>query len=355
MTAHIYYLIFLTILYLISKISSKNFSYIYALFSIFIFGQRWGSGTDFHGYLGYYLSNYQREYLYTYLQELVIKYDLYFGLLIFITYSITIILFIYFINKITKNSNDIVYIFFLSEIHFALTSQIRNWVAVSIYLCAYYLYKLRTKKVLSMCLLLLGYGFHKSIFYVIPLILFKIKLTNKLKISVLFISGILSVIDFKVILKFFINFHYINYLNSEYNQSLSWINKIKFLILLFLYIVYFVLEKRKKEKNEEDKFIEEGAYIYLITYAISLNMGMFLRISHYFKVFELLYLFNIVDYTRVKRLKIIPSIYIFVYLMGSLMFNAYGYKRYEFKKIRIYRDTPKEKYFEYLKKLERQN
>lgn len=351
MTIQIYYLIFLTILYLISKILKRNFGYVYGLLSIFVFGQRWGSGTDFNGYLGYYLSNYQREYLYTYLQTLIIKYDLYFGLLIFIVYSITVSLFIYFIKKIVKNSNDIIYIFFLSEIHFAITSQIRNWAAVSFFLCSYYLYKIKAKKILSILFLLLGYGFHKSIIYVIPLILFKIKLTNKLKFRLLVLSGIISTIDFKIILKFFTNFHYIDYLNSEYNYSLSWINKIKFLVVLLMYIIYFISEKRKKE-SKEDIFIEQGAYIYLLTYAISLNMGMFLRISHYFKIFELLYLFNMIEYTKIRKLKIIPCIYIFIYFIGCLLTNAYGYKEYEFKKIRIYRDFPKEKYFEYLREIQ---
>lgn len=348
---YIYYAIFLTCIYILSKLLKKNFSIIYLFCSIFIFGQRWGSGTDFPNYLRYYLINFKREYIYTYLQEVIIKYDLYFGLLIFSVYSITVSLFIYFINKVIKRPNDISYLFFLTESHFALTSQIRNWAAISFFLCAYYMYKIKNKKILSICLISLGYGFHRSILYVILLLIFPIKLTKKAKSGLLIVCGIISTINFKYVFKIFQNFKYITYLDSDYNNPLSWINKMKFLLLLLLYLIYFILDK-DKNKDEEDIFIEEGAYIYLITYAISLNMGMFLRISHYFKIFELLYLFSAIKYTKIRKLKIIPYTYILLYFIGCLITNSYNHNKYEFKMLKIYRDKPKEEYIEYLKNIE---
>lgn len=334
------YFFIITLIFLISKYSKKDLTLLYIVVSSYVFGQRWGSGTDFPGYYNYYLTNFKREYLYTYLQEFIIKKDLNFGIIIFITYLITIILFVNFFKKITKNYNEITYLFLLSEIHFAMQSQIRNWLAIGFFINGYYYLKIENRKKLSFLLILLGLGFHKSIIFILAILLVKISFQNFLKIRKMLLAIILILVfvDIKIILKLFPNFHYYGYIMSKFGESLSIVSKLKFISLYFIYILYITYEKKDIEKTREDKFIEMGAYIYLILSSISLNMGMFIRISYYFKVFELLYIFNILQYTKLRKLKIIPTTYFVLYLLGCLFTGSFGYKKYQFKPLKLYKD-----------------
>src|SRR5699024_5082993 len=106
-----------------------NSSFIYALF---IFGQRWMTGTDFPNYLRYYLTGFQvREPIYKFIQNFLAEHNLYFGLLIFIVFAITLFNNYRFMVRIDRNVVLIIYIYLLSEIFFAQLSQVRQFIAIS--------------------------------------------------------------------------------------------------------------------------------------------------------------------------------------------------------------------------------
>ena len=122
----IFHLTIITMLLLISKKIKKQKFFFYSsfLYSIFIFGQRWMTGTDYPNYLRYYLTDFQvSEPGYYYLQKILAENNLDFGLLIFIILFITLFNNYRFILQIDKNVEIILFLYLISEIFFAQMSK----------------------------------------------------------------------------------------------------------------------------------------------------------------------------------------------------------------------------------------
>ena len=88
----LYHFIIVTLLLTISKVIKNDKFFIATSFwyALFIFGQRWMTGTDFPHYLRYTLVDFQvRDPIYRFLQTFIMEQGLYFGLLIFFIFALT--------------------------------------------------------------------------------------------------------------------------------------------------------------------------------------------------------------------------------------------------------------------------
>ena len=327
---------------LVSVISKRKNFFIYGMliYSIFTFGQRWMTGEDFPGYLLYYLINFQGpEIGYFALQYFFISNNFYFGILIFLIYSITIINVFYFIKKINKNVVLLIYLFMFVEMYFMQMSQIRQFVAVSFFINAYYF--LFNKKYFKFLISYsLAASFHFSVLLLLPFLFIKIKLKRRTLFYALLVFCILPFINIKFIIDIFnINF-YSNYLDSAYDTGLSIFHYIKYYIILGIAILYmYNIEKNKLDKM--DSMIINGFMLYILFYGLSFQYAPVMRMSYYFKIFELVYLTYYISSLKyfaeyfVKRLVVIV---ILIFYVSIAVLDPYNITRYEIRFLQLYED-----------------
>lgn len=224
----IVHIVAVNILFLISYLrKSENFFLKSAfLYSMFVFGQRWMVGTDFPNYLGYYLrSHIGREPLYFGLQELFAGLDLYFGLFIFLTLLITLFNNFRFIKKLDFNVSLVLYIYMFSEIYFAQMSQIRQFMAISFFINAFY-YAYQNKFKTAIINGIFGGLFHISGFFVLPFLFLKVRFNKVTALYALLLASILPLFDLSSVFKLPIFSAYSGYVDSIFN-GLIWISYYK--------------------------------------------------------------------------------------------------------------------------------
>lgn len=335
----IFHFIFITILLLIAKYikSDKFFINTSFFYAIFIFGQRWMTGTDFPNYLNYYLTDFSSvEPLYYWIQKFLSSNGLYFGILIFIILLITLFNNYRFFLKFDRHVILIIYLFLFSEIFFAQLSQIRQFVAVSFFLNSYF-YSFENKYGKSLINILFGLGFHSSIIFFVPFLFIKLNL-NKIKtIYLLLLSSILPLLDVAFILRLPIFDRYSHYLDSIFNVNLSIFHYVKFYIILavLLFVIWNIEHFRE---NKMTQIILNGLVLNMLFYGISFQFGIMLRVSMYFKVFEFIFLaYYYKDVFNVSK-KIMKFAVILLFMgiySGLALTDPYDISRYEFSPLRI--------------------
>lgn len=349
-----FHFIVVTILLLITiKIKKEDFfiksSFLYV---VFIFGQRWMTGTDFPNYLRYYLSGFQvQEPIYKGLQNFISTNNLYFGLLIFIVFSISIFNNYRFIIKVDQNVVLLIYLYLLSEIYFAQMSQIRQFAAISFFINAYF-YSYGEKRWKTVLNILLGLGFHTSIVFLIPFLLIRFNITRIKALYIIILSAVLPLLDITIILQLPLFSRYSHYIESRYNVSLSPFHLIKFYTLLLIVFI-FIWNLKKYKKNPIDQMILNGILMNLVLYSISFQFGLMIRISSYFKIFELVFLTYYIEDLRnyskfiVKTVSI--SFFILVYV-GLIATDPYNITRYEFRHLRFYDEMSNSQLYDEIEK-----
>ena len=198
----IFHVVIITMLLLISKKIKRQKFFIYSsfLYSIFIFGQRWMTGTDYPNYLRYYLTDFQvSESGYYYLQKILADNNLDFGLLIFIILFITLFNNYRFILRLNKNVEVILFLYLLSEIFFAQMSQIRQFIAISFFLNSFY-YAYENKMFKSIGNIIIGALFHDSIIFLFPFLFIRPYINRINGLYLLIVSAVLPLIDLSPVL-----------------------------------------------------------------------------------------------------------------------------------------------------------
>jgi len=342
----IYLIHFLVInlLFIISKfITNKNFFAVASfIYSLFVFGQRWMTGTDFPHYLTYYITGFNRGDIgYFGLQEVFLSLDLYFGNFIFLIFLMTLGTVYYFINKFDNQNNLILYIYLLSELFFAQMSQLRQFVAIGFMLIAfYYAYKGINRKALVFTLI--AASFHSTALLVIPFMLFKPKLQNKTLNILMAASIILPVIDVSAIFRFipFISSYVDTYLGSAFDVSLGLFHYMRYYSTILL-IFLFINRIDRKDSTYQDNLILNGLIVYILFYGISFQFAPLFRMANYFKIFEILYLVG--NHKKVSGLtnQLMKTIIITFYLaifVGSSIVDSGDIAVYQFRPLRIHED-----------------
>lgn len=338
--------IIVTLLLIVSKLMQNddffiNSSFCYALI---VFGQRWMTGTDFPNYLRYSLTNFQvREPLYKFIQNILIEYDLYFGILIFIIFAITLLNNYRFMLKIDRNIVIIIYMYLLSEIFFAQLSQIRQFIAISFFINAYF-NTFQKKYCHSLINILLGAGFHTSIIFLIPFIFIKINVTRIKAIYLLVLSAVLPLFDITLLLKLPFFSRYSSYIESKYNVNLSIFHLLKFYTLLL--IIFIFIWNLKKYKNVPlDQMILNGILFSMLIYGLSFQFAPMIRINAFFKVFEFIFLVYFINevnnFSKVIKKIIIISLLLITYV-GTVITDPYNITSYQFRHLRLHEDKTTE-------------
>jgi len=309
-------------------------SFIYALF---IFGQRWMTGTDFPWYLRYTIIDFTvPEPIYDMLQQIIIDFDLYFGLLIFVILFITLFNNYRFILKIDRHVVLIIYIYLISEIFFAQMSQLRQFVAISFFLNSYF-YAYQDKYLKSGLNILLGLGFHTSIIFMIPFLFIQFNLNRIKTLYLLVLSSVLPLIDISMILRIPIFSRYSHYLGSVHDTNLSVFHYFKFYILLAVLLVFAWYIKEYKLKPI-DQMILNGIVLNMLFYGLSFQLGPMIRVSFYFKIFELIFLVyfhkELYHFSRLILKQLILILFISIYA-GVGLTDPYNITRYEFRPLRL--------------------
>lgn len=328
-------------LFFLSSFFRKRKIFIYGsfIFVMFVYGQRWLSGTDFPGYLRYYVTSFTRwnEFLFFSIQESFSSLNLYFGLFLALILFIIMLNFYTFFIKFKKFTVLMIFLFLFSEIFFAQLSQIRQFTAISFFILSYY-YAYEKKYYKTILNLLLACGFHFSAIFVSVFLFIRIKVNKFLALVLLGLAAILPFVNIQIIFRLPLLSYYSGYLDSKYNVNLSVFHYLKFYVLLIIIIFYILYMDKIKDSNLE-QLIMNGIILNMIIYAISFQFAPIIRVSSYFKVFEivfLVYFFDRLKYTSKALIGSIVTSFILGVFGGIVVTDPYDLNMYEFAHMRIF-------------------
>lgn len=340
---HFFIVLSLYIIFGRNKQTQKMFVYSSFVYVIFVFGQRWMTGTDFPGYLRYYMTDYVRgEWGYFGLQTLFSEGDLYFGLLISLILLLTQFNFYRFFLKF-DNYALMIFIFLLSEIFFAQMSQIRQYVAISFFINSYYnSYNKNYFK--SMLNIILAYSFHTAAIFFVPLLFIKLPLNRKNILPLLTGAGILPFIDIRFIFNLpFLN-RYSHYVGGRFDVPLGSSHYIKYYAIL-LFLLFFMYHLKTLNKDRIHNMIFNGSLFYILIYGLSFQFAPLYRIATFFQVFEIVLLVSFAS-----KLKILPDIFtkrvvsfLFIGIFAfSALADSYNVASYQFRPLRFHEEKTRE-------------
>lgn len=335
----IIHFITINILLYISKRKKDDSFFIKSTFiySIFVFGQRWMTGEDFPGYLLYYISGFTgKEVGYFALQNLFTSMDLYFGLFIFLIYSITVFNNYKFIKRINKNTVFMIYLYMFVELFFMQMSQIRQFIAVSFFIHSYF-FAFERKYFRSILNLIIAISFHFSAVLIAPILFIRMKLSKKLMFYFVISCCILPLINIKVIFNLgFINM-YSHYIGSVYDTGLSFFHYVRYYGIIFIILIY-IYNIKICVSSKMDKMILNGLLFYLIFYGLSFQFAPMMRVSYYLKVFEFVfigyYLKDIKNFSPKLVKGTVVSMFLLFYVSIALI-DPYNITRYDFKPLQL--------------------
>lgn len=342
----IFHFAMINILLLISKYKKSDAFFINGsfIYSVFIFGQRWMTGTDFPNYLKYYLIDFQNvEPAYYWIQKFLSSNNLYFGILIFITLFITLFNNYRFFKKIDRHVVLIVYLFLISEIFFAQLSQIRQFIAVSFYINSYF-YAFHKSYLKSGLNIIFGMMFHTSIIFLVPFLFLRLKLDRIKTLYLLILSSVLPFLDISFLLNLDIFSRYSHYLDSIFNVNLSSFHYVKYYIVLTVFIV-FVWYIKKIGNSRIEQMILNGLVFNMLLYGFSFQFAPLLRASLYLKIFEIVfvaYYHKELHNFSIQTAKLVTVMLFVGIYSGLAVTDPYNITRYEFRPLQLDRERTTE-------------
>lgn len=313
-----------------------NSSFVYV---IFIFGQRWMTGTDFPNYLRFYIYDITRgEWGYFGLQTLLRNNNLYFGLLIMLILFITQINFYRFFLKFKKYATLMIFIFLISEIFFAQMSQMRQYVAISFFLNSYYHASVEKNYIMAFINIFFAASFHTIAIFFIPFLFIQIPISRKQMLVLLVIALVLPFIDIRMIFELPIFNRYSHYVGSRFDVPLGFNHYIKYFVFLFLFI-YYAITMKKVDMNRNYRMILNGLLLYVAIYGMSFNFAPLYRVATFFQTFEIVFLIyymkDLKELPSFVTKKVITALFLGLFFFSSLS-DSYSVSRYEFRPLRLY-------------------
>lgn len=336
----LFHISMITILLIVAKLFQKDKFFIYSsfIYAIIIFGQRWMTGTDFPYYLRYYLTDFDGvEPGYYLIQKILTEGNLYFGLLIFIVFTLTLYNNYRFIIKIDKHTELMIFLFLVSEIFFAQMSQIRQFIAVSFFMNSYF-YAFHKDYLKSALGVVGGLLFHTSILFLVPFLFIRLKLDKVKTLYLLIFSGVLPLLDLTLILRLPIFSRYSHYIGGQFDVDLSIFHYFRFYILLAV-VLYFLWTIDRVGKSRVEQMILNGLVFNFLLYGMSFQFGLFLRVSMYFKVFELVFLAYYYRQTKfISNFIAVSTVsLLFIGIYGGLaLTDPYDISDYQFRPLQVF-------------------
>lgn len=307
------------------------------IYSLFIYGQRWMTGTDFPNYLKYYVLDFTRnEWGYFTLQSFVRDNNLYFGIIIFAIFLLTQINFYRFFMKF-RYDTMLIFIFLISELFFAQMSQIRQYVAISFFINSFY-YTYENKKLKSVINLFLAYSFHTSALFFVPFLLIKLPFNQKKLGLILSSFFILPFIDVRLVLKLPFFSRYSHYVGSYFDVPLSMNHAIKYYTVLAI-IVLFTFWAYQFKMNSYNRMIYNGIFYYMLIYGFSFHFAPLFRVATFLQVFEIVFLvtfaYNLRNVPEYISKKVVAFLFIGIFSLSALV-DAYNVADYDFRLMRLH-------------------
>jgi len=334
---HFFTVLTLFILFGRNKQTKNIFTVTSFVYVLFLFGQRWMTGTDFPNYLRFYIQDFTRsEWGYFGLQSLLRSGGLYFGIIIFIILFITQFNFYRFFLKFDQGAL-MIFLFLISEIFFAQMSQLRQYVAISFFINSYYsAYKNEYLK--SIINIIFAFSFHASAIFFIPFLFLKLPINRKVSLTFFITALILPLIDIHWLLELPIFGRYSGYVGGQFDVPLGFGHNIKYytVLLIFIFFIYYLKPILQNQKN---KMIINGLMFYILIYGLSFNFAPLFRVATFFQVFEVVFL---IYYSN--KLKIIPEIdakkiiaflFIGIFTFSGLV-DSYNVSDYQFRALRFH-------------------
>ena len=333
----LYYSFFLYFLYLARKYTNAHS--LLVMFMIFFLGQRWMTGEDFPGYLLYYIINFKGfDFTFFSLQDLFIRFNLSFSFFIFSLYTLTILFLYKFINNF-RYSSLIFVVFIITELSFIILSQLKQSLAIPIFLFSFYFIFFK-RYFIGLCFYLLASSVHVATLFLLPFLFLKAPIR---KYTLTFILGLICFLPFiniTDILPNFLYFKFAHYLDSEYNSSLSIYHYLKYYAIIILF--YLLYCNTIPQSQIVMKFLITGFLLYLVLYGLSFQFAPFMRFSYYFRIFEVItFVTFALDSSNKRnfRFLVIPFFTISFFMIAVL--DPYNITRYEFKPLSIFESKSK--------------
>lgn len=334
---HLFSVLILYILFGRNKQTEKIFTSTSFLYVMFVYGQRWMTGTDFPYYLEFYIKDFTRsEWGYFGLQTLFRESGFYFGLLIFFILLITQFNFYRFFLKFDQNT-FMIFLFLISEIFFAQMSQLRQYVAISFFINAFY-FSYDQKYGKSIINMLLAYSFHSTALYFIPFLFLKLPLNKKFTLFVFSTGLVLPFVDIRNILKIPIFQSYSGYLGSQFDLPLGFGHVIKYYTVLFIFL-FIAYNIKKLADFNYTRMIINAVMFYIVIYGMSFHFAPLFRIATYFQTFEIVFLAY--ASTKLKNIpefetkSIIAFLFIGIFTFSGLA-DSYSVSDYQIRFLRFH-------------------
>lgn len=336
------HLLTISLLALLSKITRSPKLFVNSVFwySILIFGQRWMTGEDFPGYLLYYLVEFNSGFSSFFLiQNFFSSSGLYFGLFIFIIYTITLYNTFFVIKSVNKNLVITVFIYVFLDMYFQQLSQIRQQLAISFYTVAY-LYLFRKEYLRAAILILISVSIHFSAFLAIPFLFIRFEFSKALGLILIAVTLVLPFINITMFLPNQIQGVYGNYIGGVYDQSLNLLHLVRYYAIVF-FGIFLISASRLDKSNQIEKMIIIGFVIYIILYGLSFQFAPFLRVTYFFKIFEVICIGYFITEILVSN-KQIMKLSVFVLTIGIYtsiaVLDPYNITRYQFRLLQMQED-----------------
>lgn len=323
----IYFAIFLVFLYLSNKFS--NVHVILFCIMVFFFGQRWMTGEDFPGYLLYYLIDFKGVDFSFFIFQDFFKYSgLSFSTFVFSLYFLTLFLTYKFINKF-KYASVIFVMFTITELAFIQLSQLKQSLAIPFILFSFYFFYTK-KNWLAVLFYLASSTIHVAALFLLPLLLVSFPPKRNLIKFALLIICVLPVVNISQIIPVSFYFKFSHYLDSDYNQALSLFHYLKLYGVMIIF--YFLYTSNTESSISKNSFAITGMLIYLCLYALSFQFAPFMRLSYFFRIFEVITLVSLAldsSYKQSLRHYVFP--FYSVCFLAIAFLDPYNVSRYEFQ------------------------
>lgn len=304
--------------------NEKNQKFIKIVFYLFmilftvISAIRYNVGTDYKiTYVKYFNvlksgGNFHYEFLFLYLNKIIIFFNGNYKLLFAICSLVTIPSFFRFIYRNVEKKYWFlsILLFIISTIYFATMNVIRQYMAIAILLYGYDFLK-QNKNFKYLTTVVIAMLFHTSaiIAILIPILNFINKDDRKNKILIIFYFISLIFIFFDIsgfinLFEFILPERYDYYINSVFATEKNMGAIFKIIIPNLILLISFKYKKELLEKKEDFNLIFYAWYIYVIISNSLYGINIFIRLGWYFEYYILLIVPLLYDILKNKYIEL---------------------------------------------------
>lgn len=213
-----------------------------------------------------------------------------------------------------------VLLFFVSGIYFDSFNGLRQYIAMAVFFYGMkYIFSKEIKKYILCCLI--GYLFHKSVLFLIPLYFIQfIKIDLKRAVLIILIGTLSMTMIYKVVLFFLAYTPYAYFLTSAEMKNAVTSQSAIFFFVVNTVIGYFFYNQNEIIE-EKTQILFNIQVLFLIIALLTTTVPLVSRILSYGLLFEVLYIPSMLEIIKKRSIK---SISVFLIVILYIMINLYG-------------------------------